>query len=1110
MVNTLKKVSFPSYSKRFRSIGLFLIFQFFCLSSFAQFYNGSQLTFGKNRVQYIDRFWSYYRFENFDTYFYQQGKPLAIFTAKYFTEIRKSIEDKLQIQFNEKIQFVIFNKLTDLKQSNVGFISDDYYNIGGKTHIVGSKVILYFNGDYVDFARQIRAGYAHMLINQILYGEYLTSQIKNSTLLSLPDWYLQGLISYISDDWNTEIDNFVRDGIMSRSYDNFYMLPPSEAVYAGHSFWYFIAQKYGDNVIPNVLYMTRVSRNVENGFLYVLGISYNTLMKDWLIFYQKAYESEEQNASLPNDSLNIKYKKNTVYSNVRISPDNTKVAYTTNKMGRSIVWLYDKETKKSKKLLKQGQKLDEKVDLSYPIMDWHPSGKILTIMREEKGLTVLYFYTPDDKNMEKRFLYHFDKVLSFSYAPNGRNMVVSAVINGKTNIYIYNVSANTFEPITTDSYNDFDPVFINDDKQILFSSNRISDTLSMEKPDNISIDYALNRNLFLYDYSTKSPVLRPITEYKTAQAIQPQVIDNRKFTFLSDKNGIFNRYSGQFDSVVTEIDTTVHYRYFAVINPLTNYKRSIIEQSLNHAKTGASDLIFNQGKYNIYNYEVKNYSLIDKELSKSHYFSKLDHDRLKIEKDKLKDTLLNYINEPSKRKRLVVVTNVDTVNIPKNKVDIDNYVFSNEVKTEEVKKTVVDDTLNSKDSNAVNFVEFYIPKQRNHDVEYTIDNMLNQLDFSYLNSSYQTFSGGKNPIYINPGFNALFKLGISDLLEDNRLVGGVRFSLNFDQSEYLLSYEMLKKRLDKQVIFYRQKMDNNISANSLLRNTSYMGYYILKWPINNVLSIRGTSTYRYDHGVFLSTDLDNLQKPNVTAHWGGLKGEFVFDNTRNQGYNLYFGTRYKIFGEYFKVLTQKHSDLYVLGADFRHYQQIYKNFIWANRLAGSTSFGHHKLIYYMGGVDTWLFPKFNDSISVATDQNYAYQTLATNMRGFFQNIRNGNNFAVFNSELRFPMVRFFARKPIKSEFLNSLQLISFFDLGTAWNGLSPYYKDNPFFTQVYESPYKPYKITVYTQKEPIVAGYGLGLRARVLGYFLRADYAWGIEDGVVRKPVFYLSLSLDF
>jgi len=1093
-----------------------LMFCFLFSTSYAQFYSGSQLTFGKNRVQYIDRFWSYYRFENFDTYFYQQGKPLAIFTAKYFTDNRVALEKKLQTKCTDKIQFVIFNKLTDLKQSNVGFISDDYYNIGGKTYIVGSKVFLYFNGDYVDFARQIRAGYAHILINQTLYGEYLVSQIKNSTLLTLPDWYLQGLISYISEEWSVDIDNYVRDGIMSGKYDNFYSLPPVEAAYAGHSFWHFIAQKYGDNVIPNVLYMTRISRNVENGFLYVLGISYKTLMKDWLSYYQNAYANEEENSVLPTDNkVDIKYKKNTFYSSVKVSPDNTKIAYTTNKMGRSIVWLYDKQTKKTRKLLKQGQKLDEKVDLSYPLMDWHPSGQILTIIREEKGLTALYFYTPEDKKMEKRYLFHFDKVLSFSYAPSGKNMVVSAVINGKTNIYIYNVSANTFEIITNDSFNDFDPVFINNEKQILFSSNRTSDTLTSERPDEILTSYAQNRNLFLYDYATKSHILRPITEFKTAQAIQPQVIDNRKFTLLSDKNGIFNRYIAVFDSAVTHIDTTVHYKYFAVINPLTNYKRSINEQYINHDKTSVTDLVYNHSQYNIFNNDIKNLAIIKGELPKTHYIINLESEKLKIENEKvklkLKDTLLNNKIEPSKRKHLVVVTAIDTTSENKNKVNIDNYVFSNEKQKQvsNIIKAVVDSTK-KKDTTEVNYVGFYLPKQRNYMVEYTIDNMLNQLDFSYLNSSYQTFSGGKYPIYINPGFNALFKLGLSDLLEDNRLVGGVRFSLDFQQSEYLLSYEMLKKRLDKQIIFYRQKIDDNISATSTLRNTSYMGYYILKWPFNNVLSIKGTTTYRYDHGVYLATDLENLQKPSVSAHWGGLKGELVFDNTRNQGYNLYFGTRYKIFGEYYQILTQKKSDLYVVGADFRHYTQIYKTFIWANRFAASTSFGHHKLIYYLGGVDTWLFPKFNDSINVATDQNYAYQTLATNMRGFIQNIRNGNSFALFNSELRFPIVRFFSKKPLKSEFLNSIQIINFLDVGTAWNGLSPYYKDNPFFTQVYESPYSPIKITVYTQKEPIVEGFGFGLRARMFGYFLRGDYAWGIEDGVVRKPVFYLSLSLDF
>ena len=45
---------------------------------------------------------------------------------------------------------------------------------------------------------------------------------------------------------------------------------------------------------------------------------------------------------------------------------------------------------------------------------------------------------------------------------------------------------------------------------------------------------------------------------------------------------------------------------------------------------------------------------------------------------------------------------------------------------------------------------------------------------------------------------------------------------------------------------------------------------------------------------------------------------------------------------------------------------------------------------------------------------------------------------------------------------------------------------------------------------PIVAGYGFGLRSRLLGYFMRADWAWGVENGKIGDSVFYFSLCLDF
>jgi hypothetical protein len=47
-------------------------------------------------------------------------------------------------------------------------------------------------------------------------------------------------------------------------------------------------------------------------------------------------------------------------------------------------------------------------------------------------------------------------------------------------------------------------------------------------------------------------------------------------------------------------------------------------------------------------------------------------------------------------------------------------------------------------------------------------------------------------------------------------------------------------------------------------------------------------------------------------------------------------------------------------------------------------------------------------------------------------------------------------------------------------------------------------------REPIVAGFGAGARAQLMGYFIRADWARGIENGYLLPRMFYLSFSLDF
>ncbi|MBK6346784.1 MAG: PD40 domain-containing protein [Bacteroidales bacterium] len=1067
----------------------------------AQFYNGSQMPFGKSRVQYGDFLWTYYRFNDFDTYFYLNGKELAIYTARYAKEILPELEQVYETRITDKVQFVIFNSLTDLRQSNIGLVSEQQYNIGGITHIIANKVFIYFDGNYNNFEKQIRAGMARVLIDQSIYGGSLGRQITNATLMNMPPWFIDGLVSYISEEWSTEIDNYVRDGIVTGRYRKFNHLTGEDAMYAGHSIWKYIADKYGKQTIPNIIYLSRISRNVETGFLYVLNISFRNLVKEWYDACREQYNNSDAGRSLPSISaVQKKVRKEVVYDRVRINGDGRNIAWISNQSGQVKVWLYDIRKKKARCIYRQGQRLNEKVDYTYPLMEFHPGNRILAIITEKKGEIRFYQYNLETRKRTWQFIYGYQKILDFSYSADGRNLVMSAIRKGQSDIYVFNVASSSSEQITKDVYNDLNPVFVRNNTQVVFSSNRPTDTLA-EDPKLDRPGLPSNHDLFVFDYSGKGKTLRRITNTPNANESQPIEFKPGFLSYLSDENGIQNRFLARFDSVITHVDTAAHYRYFTRSFPMTNYARNVVSHDASWQTGKIAEIIHAGQRRSIYLYDQPSTAdVLVEQPPPTRYMeqkmlaisnvkpSGVDKNSKQEEKVLRKKFVNVYVGEP-------VVPEKDSA------LNLQQYDIS---QGESIKSGV-----RSVNQSGVFKDGFVIPKQRNYNVEYSVNELVSQLDFTFLSSSYQPFSGGYGPIFLTPGLNAFFKVGLSDLLEDYRIVAGVRLDFNLVNNEYVISIANLKNRLDREIFFHRQSIEQT-SLYSIVRFRIHELHYILKYPFNPLLSLKGTFALRKDRAVYMSTDQYNLRQPDINRYWASVKGELTYDATRPLGLNLYDGMRMKLFGEYYYQIDgdMKNTNMSVLGFDVRHYLPIHRNFIWANRFATSTSFGKSKLIYYMGGVDTWLTPKFTTEAPIDYTQNYAYQTLATNMRGFYQNVRNGNSFAVINSELRFPIFSYLANRPLRSDFINNFQIVAFGDLGTAWTGLTPYSDDNALFTRVIRKG--GLLITVREQRQPLVGGLGFGARARLLGYYLRADYAWGIEDMVVNKPVFYISLSLDF
>jgi hypothetical protein len=338
----------------------------------------------------------------------------------------------------------------------------------------------------------------------------------------------------------------------------------------------------------------------------------------------------------------------------------------------------------------------------------------------------------------------------------------------------------------------------------------------------------------------------------------------------------------------------------------------------------------------------------------------------------------------------------------------------------------------------------------------------------------------------------------------------------------MLSWEQRKNLYDHQIVLDRQTFAN-VSAGpdqstgySLKVNTNTFKYAV-KYPFSPVSAVRLSFLLRNDRYVYLSTSDISLAHKPVHENLGGLRFEYIFDNTRKVMLNILNGLRFKVWTEYWKFQDEEGRDLFTSGFDVRHYQKIHRQITWCNRIAGGNSLGSDRLIFYLGGVDNWLNPSFNNNVNIVNPSQYGFQTLATNLRGFQQNIRNGNNFVVFNSELRIPLIRYLLDHPVRSDFLNNFQVIGFGDMGMAWYGSNPLSSENTENVKTFIQNDQQIGrggtgiiVTVIDHKNPLVGGVGFGLRSRLLGYFVRLDFGWGIDNWKVQKRIVGLSLTTDF
>ncbi len=1085
-------------------------------------------TFGQNRIQNRKFDWKFFDTKHFRVYHYDRaGRQLGRYVAEEAENNIKVIERKMGGQFPDRFSIVLYNSYDDYRQTNIGLKDESQISqmtISGTWSFVGDKLVVYHTGKHSDLQRQIQSGMAQVVMERMIYGESFKKMARTALLMNLPPWVTEGFIAYLVDGWNPEANSEWKRLLDANPHEGFNQFSEQHPTIAGKAFWKFVADNYGNERMKSLLYamQQKTSLNKTMKDPAHLGLKITKVYDSCIDYYKNIYHLDLFKQELPDSTsglISLKVPKdNTIIRNIMVSPRGGEIAYVSWKNGEYTI--YTQKTtfdQVQSVLLEGGQKdLTEEIDPNYPLMAWSAAGNKLAILYKKGGKTNLRIYNSIKGRIENYVIppNRFDRVLGMSFMQDDDKLVLSAIRKSQTDLYSFTIKGSKMVNITDDAWDDIDPVYVSGGtrKGILFLSNR-------PKP-NMVVPVGVNQlpngpmNVYFYNTTTQRTELLQCSDITKGHISQPIQYGTSNFAYLYDGNGIQNKYVVMFGRDKNNMDS-------AYALPVTNYNTSIISHQYNVASGGVADVVQQKNKYMVYFHklEMPGDSAQPKVLTQT---------LLSVEKPDISPSIMGSnvkydlsrlkVNEP------LAIPEVKSGNVFQSEFsDTTAGGLRRKKHRSDTKITGTDKVVGEADSSTlvvINDSAYVKMKPSPYKLNFKPDGFNLRVDNSTLFNPYQSY-GNNGGQYQNPDMSLLATVNMNELMEDHKLTAGIQLPTNLSSSAYFLQYKNTRHRLDWGImvlrtqkketinVLYADTLGNVLQVAQLFKNITNMAQFDFSYPLDRVRSVRFHTSFREDRLVQKAQDILSLKYeiPNTDQYWSVNKLEYVFDNTLSPILNIRQGTRFKVYAEYIDQVNASNFSCYNFGLDFRTYKKLYKEVIWATRVAYAHSDGTAKVQYQVGGVDNWISPQTDNSSQ--TSGTYGLMALETNLRGYNQAARRGNNFGLLNTEVRVPIVATFVKRPVQSPLLKNLQFVAFADAGSAWQGFLPN-AENTSTTYSFPQYYTPgsnvfLQVTV-PGSSGLALGYGAGLRTMLFGYFVRMDVAKNLDG----QSKIYLALGTDF
>ena len=499
--------------------------------------------FGQNKVQYRSFPFKIIRTDHFEVYFYDEERSAALDAARMAERAYARLSRILHHQFQARKPIILYASHTDFEQTNAieGELGE---GTGGVTEFFKHRMVLPFTGSYADLEHVLQ----HEMVHQFQYDVFSSGRVGAGvqTLINVnpPLWFMEGMAEYLSlgpIDPNTSM--WLRDASLEGNLPTIEQLTYDPRVFPyrfGHSIWSFIGEKWGDEVIGEIL-QSSATTGIEGSIKRALGLTLEELSNEWRDAVQTTFlpqlgeHSRARRIAQP--LLTEKRTGGGYHLAPALAPDGRTIAFFGERNSFFIdLYLADAETGRSiRRLVKSTINSNyESLRFINSSGSFSPDGRFFAIAAKRKQHEDLVILDVKRGREVERIRIPLNGLETPSWSNDGTRLVFTGFDGGLSDLFVINRDGTGLRRLTNDKYADLQPTWSPDGKTIVFSTDRGGQT---------NFEQLRFGNMRIALYNLESGAIEQLPHMDQGKNINPVwAPDGRSIAFVSDRTGISNLF----------------------------------------------------------------------------------------------------------------------------------------------------------------------------------------------------------------------------------------------------------------------------------------------------------------------------------------------------------------------------------------------------------------------------------------------------------------------------------------------------------------------------------------------------------------------------------------